>query len=175
MNTYKKHQVVMLPTNEKAVNISPIVLYNNKLFSCYSYLYFLSDEEIKEGDWCIMLDSFGNVFSNPQQYLGEEKGHYLNKGHKKIIATTDVNITSDYSTPGTTFVPEPSPDFIKVYVDAYNAGTPIEWVDVEYEEIVNNDVVFEDGSFNKPYKTGKHKLKVNSKNEITIKLNQNEL
>jgi len=33
-----------------------------------------------------MFDDFGNIFSQPQQYLGESKGHYLNNGLQKIIS-----------------------------------------------------------------------------------------
>lgn len=52
--------------------------------------YIVVDEtqEIKVNDWCIMLDSFGNLFSGCQQYLGESVGHYLNKGHIKITHST---------------------------------------------------------------------------------------
>jgi len=52
--------------------------------------YIVVDEaqEIKVNDWCIMLDSFGNLFSGCQQYLGESAGHYLNKGHIKITHST---------------------------------------------------------------------------------------
>jgi len=54
-------------------------------------IYITSYEEIKEGDWTLMFDDFGNLFlcDKPQQYLGIEKGHHLNKGLKKIILTTD--------------------------------------------------------------------------------------
>lgn len=60
--SFKKCKVVMLPINEKALNLTSMVMFNNKLFNCYSSnysytdavfqnLYILSDEEIKEGDW----------------------------------------------------------------------------------------------------------------------------
>lgn len=52
------------------------------------YIVVDKTQEIKEGDWCIMLDSFGNLFSGCQQYLGESVGHYLNKGHIKITHST---------------------------------------------------------------------------------------
>lgn len=48
----------------------------------------VSDEEIKIGDWCILLDSLGNIFSSiARQYIGKEKGHYINDGIRKIVAT----------------------------------------------------------------------------------------
>jgi hypothetical protein len=60
-------------------------------------LYITSDEEIKEGDWTLMFDDFGNLFlcDKPQQYLGIEKGHHLNKGLRKIILTTDPTLIAD--------------------------------------------------------------------------------
>jgi len=60
-------------------------------------IYITSDEEIKEGDWTLMFDDFGNLFlcDKPQQYLGIEKGHHLNKGLRKIILTTDSTLIAD--------------------------------------------------------------------------------
>jgi len=49
------------------------------------YILAISDEEIKVNDYCIMLDSFGNLFSNVQQYTNPETQH-LNKGLRKVIA-----------------------------------------------------------------------------------------
>ena len=61
------------------------------------HIYITSDEEIKEGDWTLMFDDLGNLFlcDKPQQYLGIEKGHHLNKGLKKIILTTDQDLIKD--------------------------------------------------------------------------------
>jgi len=60
-------------------------------------IYITSDEEIKEGDWVLMFDDLGNLFlcDKPQQYLGIEKGHYLNKDLRKIILTTDQDLIKD--------------------------------------------------------------------------------
>lgn len=57
-------------------------------------LYITTDDEIKEGDWCLffwdgMRDrELAQVGSEPQQYL-PSKGHILNRNLRKIIATTD--------------------------------------------------------------------------------------
>ena len=61
------------------------------------HIYITSNEEIKEGDWTLMFDSFGHLFlcHKPQQYLGIEKGHHLNKGLRKIILTTDPDLIKD--------------------------------------------------------------------------------
>ena len=64
----------------------------HKLIYTPHYLLVVDDSEIKEGDYCIMFDSFGNLFGSfPNQYLGEEKGHYLNKGLRKVIAHLPLN------------------------------------------------------------------------------------
>jgi hypothetical protein len=60
-------------------------------------IYITSDEEIKEGDWTLMFDDSGNLFlcDKPQQYLGIEKGHHLNKGLRKVTLTTDPELIKD--------------------------------------------------------------------------------
>jgi len=60
-------------------------------------IYITSDEEIKYGDWTLMFDDLGNLFlcDKPQQYLGIEKGHHLNKGLKKIILTDNEDLIKD--------------------------------------------------------------------------------
>jgi hypothetical protein len=60
-------------------------------------IYITNNEEIKVGDWTLMFDDLGNLFlcDKPQQYLGIEKGHHLNKGLKKIILTTDQDLIKD--------------------------------------------------------------------------------
>lgn len=63
----------------------------------HQHLYIISNEQIKEGDWALMFDDFGNLFfcDRPQQYLGIEKGHHLNKGLRKVILTTDPQLVKD--------------------------------------------------------------------------------
>ena len=60
-------------------------------------IYITNDDEIKEGDYTLMFDDFGRLFlcDKPQQYLGIEKGHHLNKGLRKIILTTDGDLIKD--------------------------------------------------------------------------------
>ena len=162
MSTVKREcQVVMLPT-EKASKVClstssathrlfiPVVNLelSEEALSKYKaagsiphHIYILSDDEIKKGDWVIMLDSFGNVFSNPQQYT-DPKTQHLNKGLRKIIATTDslcIGFGDDHDPRSGTggnpiWLPQPSQSFIQKYIDAYNSGKPIEKVMVDYEE-----------------------------------------
>jgi hypothetical protein len=147
MSTFKKTKVVMLPTNKKAPNHDYLFLYkpSNRLVKdgFVQHLYFLLDEPIKEGDWCIMLDSIGNVFSNPQQYT-DPSTQYLNKGHRKIIATTDKSLMIEGKCScmkpevGGCYqcnenLPQPSQSFIEKFVEEYNKGNVITEVMVEYE------------------------------------------
>lgn len=50
----------------------------------------VNGSEIKEGDYCLMFDDYGNLFlgNQPQKYLGEQSGHHLNKGLRKITHST---------------------------------------------------------------------------------------
>lgn len=164
---YEKIKVVMLPT-EKASKIwkdkeEGEIQYGD----CHpdnpdwvaQHLYFLSNEEIKEGDWYLNNDVLfraDNVFdngNNPNQ----------NKYNKKIIATTDESLKIPYD--GTTPIskdwsgkslPRPSNEFLKKYCELGG----IDEVIVEYEEYDWNE--YTDTYWNS-------KLKVAPDNTITIK------
>jgi hypothetical protein len=83
---------------DEAFILSIFPTLTNGLYKSVPYFsYITSDEEIKQGDWTLMFDDFGNLFlcDKPQQYLGIEKGHHLNKGLRKIILTTDPTLIAD--------------------------------------------------------------------------------
>jgi hypothetical protein len=65
----------------------------HKLIRTPNYLLVVDDSEIKERDYCLMFDDFGNLFLGdlPSQYLGDKSGHHLNKGLKKVIAHLQLN------------------------------------------------------------------------------------
>ena len=65
----------------------------HELININSYLFVVDDSEIKEGDYCLMFDDFGNLFLGgvPSKYLGLEAGHHLNKGLRKTIAHLPLN------------------------------------------------------------------------------------
>jgi hypothetical protein len=65
----------------------------HKLIHTPNYLLVVDDSEIKERDYCLMFDDFGNLFLGglPGQYLGEKNGHHLNKGLKKVIVHFPIN------------------------------------------------------------------------------------
>ena len=93
MSTFKKTKVVMLSTNEPS-KIGNLVTYQKRNLAKvikeginpknstvqFWNLYIISDDEIKEGDWCI--DSNAIIF--------QHKNHFpISIGQRKIIATTN--------------------------------------------------------------------------------------
>jgi len=112
------------------------------------HLYFLSDEEIKEGDWCFHL-GFERL---EQWYNNIELDISL---RRKIVATTDITLREkQYKAKR---LPRPTKSFIKEYCKLGG----INEVDIEYRWATANG--------NSNYKTHKI-LKVNSHNEIIIHL-----
>ena len=177
-----KSRVVMLPTNEEVtdlsggrlwININKELKISKPNMLCpgpeeYQHLYFLSDEEIKVGDWCICSDyrnsyqklgkvshvgSPGNfkntiqIGGNTDLHIGRENLNYC----KKIIATNDKLLG----------LPQPSKEFLEAYVKAYNEGNQITEVMVEYN-ILNK------GYSDEPYQEC-NVLKVKSDNTISIR------
>jgi hypothetical protein len=161
----KTVKVVMLPTNKKAdLRIGKthgVLHYKNNIFDeslgVYQHLYFLSDEEINEGDWFIHPDSSCfdkeckevSIGGYEIKQVSKTDEHFVyhevmaiskSKNIKKIIATTDKsfrlteivkedgNIKFPYITP----LPQPSQSFIKKFIEEYNKGNVITEVKVEY-------------------------------------------
>lgn len=166
----KKRQVVMLPTNEKAElyqTVSGTKLYklpkaefgDNTVLT--KHLYFLSDEEIKEGEWM-----YHSLDKRPIQ-RGRNSEEPTKYGYKKIIATTDSSLKKGDWIHNDTMIPlpQPSQSFLEVFMREYNKGNVIKEVMLEYEERpligkygADGHTIYEDI------------LKVNSKdNTITIK------
>lgn len=182
--SFKKCQVVMLSTNEKANSVSDLILFKGKLRKCsaggefrrllseggtaYS-LYILSDEEIKKGDWvCDGSDE-------PYQWTkGDVEDCLYNldakdyKGCKKIIATTDKSLGADYNGAfgGLGKSPQPSQSFIEKFVEEYNKGNVIIDVMVEYETITKR---YGSCSIGEGVTMNVEQLKVSKDNTITIR------
>lgn len=123
LSTEDKKAPILSYLDNKSLQYFPLEYWSNSNLT-KQHLYIISDEEINKGDWCVMLDSAGNVFSNPQQYI-DVKTQYINDGHRKIIASTDksLNILQ---------IPE---DFIKIFIKEYNKDNIITYVMIEYDEI----------------------------------------
>jgi len=156
----KRAKVHLLPTNDERAVIG-LTADEKTLWFAYSgvgnsygnkHLYITTDDEIKEGDWCLFFwdgmkdGELGQVGSEPHQYL-PENGHVLNRNLRKIIATTDpgLKVKESYLNGQTcplglddsdSFIekslPQPSKDFIEEYCRAGG----IDEVDVEYKSKV---------------------------------------
>lgn len=131
----------------------------------FYHLYFLSDEEIKEGDWYVNKHSQVLKYSLCQDLfhvIGQDLFHV--KG--KIIATTDKSLTSinPEEDDGRILLPQPSQQFIEKYVEAYNSGNPITKVMVEYEEYAEGSYGLSNGE---PLIL--ERLKISKENIITIR------
>ena len=175
----KRARVVMLPTNEKAdgkMYSSMIAKEKGKLYNWsnpnYSYdkatfhhLYTTSDDKIEDCDWCILFDDFGNVMSAPQQYL-KTKGHVLNSGLKKIIATTDSSLNIHWNGQDHKSLPQPTQSFIQKFVEEYNKGNIITDVMVEYTLLEYATPLIDSNTGNE---IPQYTLKLSKDNTITIK------
>lgn len=197
---FKKIKVVMLPTNREA-SVGDLFICSGVLMKPIAYresaenlrtdpkywmpqnLYFLSDEEIKEGDWKYQK-ALGKV-------MRHDGGYYNFQVENKIIATTDMALKLEAGDEGWKSIdggwneykpiykqlPQPSQSFIEKYVEEYNKGNIITEVMVEYDTYPlgpNGNVIGTD----KPYPYNglisnfeiKYGLKINPKdNTITIK------
>ena len=92
----KKCKVVLLPTDKvfnKKLN-KQLIIHNGNLQFCQNgqmmregqpqHLYILSDDEIKEGDWCIYNNHFVKYSKPSNSYF-----------YKKIIATTNPDLIKE--------------------------------------------------------------------------------
>ena len=186
MSLKKKCKVVILST-DKINKVGDICKFDyglniaSKADLGYStqHLYIVSSDKIEEGDWFIRDTEIYQCFKSHKdeiEFKTDEKSVYCGtntfwdrKFCKKIIATTDKLPTEPYQghyegIDCTNYVPQPSTSFIEKYVKAYNAGTPIIDVMVDYEYITTKSSVFI--SENVPY--GYKRVKVDSQNQITI-------
>ena len=165
----------MTTENESRIHmLNEVVLYQSvgafiqadKINYQSQHLYIISEDEIKEGDWCItglriirkcksVLYS-NNNFKSINGYEFEDKTKDSRSSCKKIIATTDqsllINIScnccesyqnSNCNEKGDGIIcyqklPQPSKEWIDYYISEYNKGNIITDVLVEYEEIYSD-------------------------------------
>jgi len=183
--------VVMLPSNTgrgeiclnlKTNKIDSFIVSIHNCFLKFQHLYFLSDEDIKEGDW-FLTDIRNNIHENDGNPMWELKqcthidnswiftkeiGMGFNPDwSKKIIATSDRSLgLSEVGKVGYSvdefhpLLPEPSYKFIEEFVEQFNIGTTITKVLVEYVVTCRLDMPISGMSFD---------LKVNSDNTIIIR------
>lgn len=172
---WDKKKVVMLPTNEKVkmwlnkfsnqLHIDTVEKENHEN-AINQHLYFLSSEEIKEGDWCFDI-------VNGKVLKADHDVNYEQDVVKKIIATTNTNLIIDKYYPQFTvdknpiikYLPQIPQSFIEYFIFQYNKGNIITEVMVEY--ILNNEDF--DDIIEKVWDND-YKLKINVKdNTINIK------
>lgn len=165
----KKIPVVMLPTEKASslfLGLTGRLKFDNKQLSTHpkiinQHLYFLSDEEIKEGDWV-----YNHILNDVVQIKTDHLQHPINffteinklKHAKKIIATTDESLTKickncngngeqelsykiciNCNGKKAFCLPKPSQSFIERFMEKYNVGTPITHVMVEYVNLEPNE------------------------------------
>ena len=193
MSTFKKTQVVMLPTNEasylckvteESFNFhkdSLVLTYDGHMALCgkaiNQQLYFLSDEEIKKGDWMLNLAMIQrDEIEIPSISDGRDVFNSKN-GWFKIIASTDENLIigtisqmqkERKRVETKIYLPQPSSSFIKKFYEKYNLKNQIKEVMVEYVKMYRDMT----GEHEAMMLTGREydKLKINPKdNTITIK------
>lgn len=178
MSQLQKKRIICLPTN-KAENALILNTQLGKMWktlcsfmtqsylssiNCTSHhLYVISDEEIKEGESCWGINKNRDTLYFLENSI---KGTYLY--WDKVIASSDkslkVEIDCPDNIPGclvyhTRLVPNLKDSFIQKWIEQYNKGNLIKWVNVEYETerySVNNTV---DGL--------RYVLKLRSDNTIT--------
>lgn len=171
MDNVKRAQVIMLPTKNNGTidtyDSGKICLTNEKTDwswkKDFNELYIVSDDEIKEGDWC--YDKLNdNIYQATKIVIHNLKSLEYELYLKKIIASTDTALTivdkHMFNSYSNNHLPQPSQQFIEKYIESYNKNEVITDVLVDYKTnilypmIENNNLI----------------LKVNPKdNTITIK------
>jgi hypothetical protein len=130
----------------------------------YLYITVSQDvEPIKEDDWYYDV-VLNKVFQLKKicphdtcDYMSNQDNKFRTDSNnaRKIIATTDSKIYADYSTPGTTFVPQLQQSFLKEFV-----ANPDGEFEVEYEYV--------DGLYSEHGTTRPLILKINQDNTVNI-------
>jgi len=126
----EKFKVIMLPTEK----VSSLFSYNSdKHMLFYEHgrelttvtthfeIYFISDDEIEDGDWCIHNDTV-------KQAVGDVVP-FANKHSKKIVATTDTDLRHLFGVKegGCAAISE---SFVQEYIKSYNDGRIITEVEL---------------------------------------------
>ena len=163
--------------NSSAPNSCAITIPNVELFK-HQHLYIISDDEIKEGDWCYdkRPDENGDLVDIVYQVKNIEF-ELRTSTEKKIIATTDSSLeifdkelSNRHSVKVNILLPQPSQQFIEKFIEEYNRGNVITDVLIEYELISNEEYFGNTVNLDYDVPYFDEKLKINPKdNTITIK------
>lgn len=194
----RKIQVVMLETTDAT---SKLWSNNKDLFYYPKYgvpigyipqhFYFLSDDEIKEGDYILISTVLAKIKEyQPKKVISIKNDTLLLDNNellikelaKKIIATTNPELKvfnskeheklEDVYILSKKTLPRPSDKFIQKFIEEYNKGNVITEVMVEYEgfECTNGHYMDYQDTCTYPYcdNPNHNKLKVAPDNTITI-------
>lgn len=137
----KEVQLIILPTKEKSIlyrligNQRDVIYmgdydYSDDVLRENVHLYAVSDDEIKEGDWCYDEDSDKGVV----KCLRTAKDSYWNKLCKKIIATTDKSLKIKDFPDLDNSATRGLPTFKQSFLEKYCRVGGIDEVMVEYEQ-----------------------------------------
>lgn len=190
---YQEAQVVMLPTkNASRLHRDGAGYFYYKdhptlsLMTEAQHLYFLSDEEIKEGDWVIDPKLNKPVKVTSMFWVSSYTHPHYGCALKKIIATTDSELGIVKYTEGGNVInggqpiplSRPSNSFIEKFVSEWNKGNKIDKVLVEFDkkEECNcyytkfcQSTTLNDNTYCRDWEKERYKLKVAPDNTITIK------
>ena len=127
------------------------------------HLYMLSNDEIKEGDYCYSykMNKIVKSTCDVSREANKNIGFW-----EKVIATTDKTLSQTNRTE----IPQPSQQFIQKFVEEYNRGNIITDVLVEYELVSNEEYFLNTINPDDDVPYFDENLKINPKyNTITIK------
>src|SRR5574343_351625 len=196
----KLHDIILLPSNKQItipktedINNNLLYLYGNEIVkfsddninnATIQHLAVLSNGKLKENDWCTdgigicQIEWINNTHYKIKE-VEEIKPITWIKGLQKIIATTDKSLLKtilikdwqeaiEYQTD--VELPLIPLDYIKYYISEYCKGNTIKQLKVEYELVYKKEVDITDGCDIQAHSEIIENFKVNSKNEICIKL-----
>jgi hypothetical protein len=132
------------------------------------HLYFTSDEEIKEGDWYVDSIIKNKVIAIKSRDL-MDSSYYKSKLCRKIVATTDPILENIEEKSGGNNWARALPKIPQSFIEAY-ANTPVEEVELEYEEIGTGIVRFPSlaGDMAEYIGLSRYKLKLTPNNEVIV-------
>lgn len=137
----KTIQIILLPSKNKKINVGDLVLPNTPnginggeiRIAVRSFvkndayivqdIYVVSNEEVKTDEWCFEMHNGISYAVNPTIWIDKEENKwYLRQMNmncsandpyvKKIIACTNKSLK----------LPQPTSEFIKIFVNGYNNG-----------------------------------------------------
>ena len=125
----KRVKVIMLPTEDLTAVIkqgtsSTLCYYSNPASAATKHLYFVSDEELKDGEWC-----YKNSMKKGNMIFEYDSSNIWHKGAYKIVATTDESLVYLINIGRVRYnLPQISQEFIENYCEVGG----INEVEIEY-------------------------------------------